>query len=426
MPVVVDEVLHHTEVLSTTSWGDEPAFGVGESIEDLAVVQARVDLTILLAVRSFEARAEHRAEGHASVVPWLQHHLRMKTSTAQRYARLSRFVTAHPVLEEAMRAGTLGLDHVDLIRSNWSAKAAEAWEAALPRIVEHAPHMRFSDLARDLQAFADRLRPRDAEGRYEELLAGRRFQKLGNGDLDGYGMIRGWLDPVSYPIFANEHDRLVDQLFRQDWETARELLGRDPDPVELAELTRTHAQRAADAVIEMARRSKAHAGGTVAAAVEVVLHTTLETYQAALRHKLTGEPLVIPPDGFCETDDGTPLSPVAAVYASIDGLVRRLVLDAEGVPVDYGTAIRAFTDRQKGAIRSTFRRCTHPYGCDRTGPLLQIDHEIEVQDGGPTDLANGSPKDGPHNRTKSAHRKHPPRPGVRIDTNQRRGPPRWC
>jgi len=141
VPAVVDEVLHHTELLSKTPWGDEPAFGVGESIEAMAVAQARLDLAVLEAIWSFAARGEHRAEGHLSVVPWLQHHLRMKRRTAQRYARLARFVFEHPVLADAMRSGVLSLDHVEVIQIHWSADAAEAWEEAFPHIVAHAADM---------------------------------------------------------------------------------------------------------------------------------------------------------------------------------------------------------------------------------------------------------------------------------------------
>ena len=225
----------------------------------------------------------------------------------------------------------------------------------------------------------------------------------------------------------SEHDRLIDQLFKEDWAAAKDLLGRDPTAIELHELTRTVAQRSHDALVEMARRSTTLAGGSVSAAAEVVLHTTQDTYDEALRHKLAEDPddeMVIPPGGFCETDTGVPITPVAAVYASILGQVRRIVFDAEDEILSYGRARYPFTNAQKSALRAKFRRCTHPYGCDRTGPLLQADHITEAQHGGPTDTANGQPMDGPHNRWKTNHLHDPP-PDTRIDDNQRRGPPPW-
>jgi hypothetical protein len=136
--------------------------------------------------------------------------------------------------------------------------------------------------------------------------------------------------------------------------------------------------------------------------------------------------MTIPPDGFCETADGTPVTPVAAIYASLVGQVRRIVFDADDEILSYGRARYPFTDAQKGAIRAKFRRCTHPYGCDCTGRRLQIDHILERQDGGPTDITNAQPLDGPHNRWKTHHRNHPPPDtGTPWDTGQRRGPPPW-
>jgi hypothetical protein len=348
----------------------------------------------------------------------------MKKSRAVRIARLCRFLAAHPVLEDGMRAGHLSFDHVEAIAEAYQPTKAEAWEQAMPHIIASAAHRRFEDLARDLTAFADTLRPKDAEERFEEQLDNRSFSKAKT--IDGYGFLRGWMDPISYQIFAAEHTRLVDELFAADWAFAQEILGRDPDHLELVELTRSPEQRAHDALVEMARRSKTLAGGAVAAAAEVVLHTTLETFEEAERHKCSADPddeMVVPPGGFCETDDGTPISPVAAVYAAIDGRVRRIVFDADDEIINYGRARRPYTPIQGAAIRAKYRRCTHPWGCDRIH-RLQNDHIVECEDGGPTDIGNLQPLDGPHNRWKTNTKHQPPPPG-RRDDDQRRGPPPW-
>jgi hypothetical protein len=425
VPACVDDLFRSSELVAKVSWGDEPVAAVGESMEAINAVRNRADLALLLAVRSYECRGEHRAEGHASVVSWLQHHLHLTKRVAQRTARLARFVSRFPDLEAGMAAGHLSLDHVGAIADHFSEKHAAAWEEAMPHVVEHAQHMRFEDVVRDLRAFANDLAPKKAEDDLEELIEGRKFSKTAGADFDGHGRIQGWLDPISYPIFASEHDRLTDQLFLEDWAFCQDVLGRDPDEVELADLTRTRRQRAHDALIEMARRSKADAGGRVAAGAEVVLHTTVEAYQEALRHKLADDPhdrMVIPPRGFCETEDGTPLSPMAAVYVSLWGQVRRIVFGADDEILSYGKAKDLFTPVQRGAVLAKFRRCTHLFGCDITGRRLQIDHVLERHQGGPTDVVNAQPLDSGHNRWK--HRNPEPPDGPR-DHGQRRGPPAW-
>src|SRR5690606_39919353 len=55
-------------------------------------------------------------------------------------------------------------------------------------------------------------------------------------------------------IVADELTRLERRLFEGDWAQAKEALGREPVVTELA---RTPAQRRADALVEMAARSKA-------------------------------------------------------------------------------------------------------------------------------------------------------------------------
>jgi hypothetical protein len=78
-------------------------------------------------------------------------------------------------------------------------------------------------------------------------------------------------------------------------------------------------------------------------------------------------------------------------------------------------ARRIYSDAQAGATQAKFRRCTHPFGCDHTGPILQTDHVVEHEDGGLTDVSNAAPLDGPHNRWKT-NTKHGPRSTVPVTT----------
>jgi hypothetical protein len=156
----------------------------------------------------------------------------------------------------------------------------------------------------------------------------------------------------------------------------------------------------------------------------VILHTTWDQYQAALAHTVTGDELVVPDGGFTETHDGVPMTPTAALYASLQGDVRRIVFGADGEILDFGRARRGYSDAQAMAVQSKLRRCAHPYGCDVTGIRLQTDHRWEHEDGGPTDIANADVLHDAHNRWKTNNKHGPPPPG-RRDTGQRRGPPPW-
>ena len=422
MPTCIDDLTFQSELASKVAWGDEPVAAVAECMEALGAVRNRADLMILEAGHSYACRGEHRAEGHTSMVGWFQLHLGMKKAEAQRYARLGRFVFQHPSIADGMRAGHVSLGHVQLLADAYRARHAEVWDRVIPLIVDFCREGRFEDVTRHVQATADKLSPKDAADRFEQQIEDRAVSFTTT--IDGMGYGRLWLEPFATATFGQELERLYQIEFKKDWAAAKDSLGRNPDNRELEDLTRTPTQRRHDALVEMALRSKAAAGGKAEASYCVVLHTTWDTYQAALRHKVTGDDLVVPDGGFCETDDGDPISPVAAVYASLEGHLRRIVFGADDEILSFGRARRGFPAPVAMAVRSKFRRCCHPYGCDCRGLRLQTDHVVEWEDGGLTDVANAQPLDDTHNWDKTNHKHDPPRPG-RRDTGQRRGPPPW-
>ncbi len=420
----VDDLEQASAMVAKVAWGDEPAVAVGEAIEAMHRSRSRTDAGLLLAVRSFSARGEHRVDGHVNVAAYLQHACGLKKREALRIARLSRFLDHQPVLEAAMVEGRISMDHLDLFTDAHRERFAEAWTEAYPLLVDYASEARFEDVARAVQRFADQLSPKDADDRFQEQVEGRSFTKAIS--MDGFGHLQGWFDPITYAIFAAEHDRLVAIEYQNDLAIAREVLGRDPDPLELAQITRTPAQRSADAVRVMAQRSKTLAGGAVAATAEVVVHMTQDHYEAGVARDLGDESAVGDPDGFCELDDGTPISPIAAVYLATIANFRRIVYGADDEIISYGKARRGYSPPQYGALRAKYRRCAHPWGCGRTGRALQADHIDEHADGGPTDITNGQCLCGFHNRWKTRHKPDPPRTTPKDTGARRARPPDRC
>lgn len=428
MPAAIDDLEHASRLVTKVAWGDELATVVGESIEAMLRDRSRQDAALLRAVRSYSARGEHRAEGHAHVASWLQHHGHLPMREAQRLARLSRFLDHQPELDAALAEGRINADHVAVFARVHRERWAEAWTEFWPHLIAYAELSRFEDTARAAQHFADGLSPRDADERFHEQVDGRRFSKAST--LDGFGHVEGWLDPITYAIFAAEHERLVQLEFEADWTAARNVLGRDPTPLELNELTRTAAQRSADALRIMAERSKTLAGGAVAAAAEVVIHLTEEEFEAGAARGLGDDEAEYPEDGISELADGTVVPPIAGFYLSLIGAVRRVVYGADDEIISYGRARRPYSATQIAALRAKYRRCAHPFGCDRTGRALQGDHVREWQDGGVTDCRNGQCLCGFHNRWKT-HHQHDPPTTTRRDTGARRArspvrPPDRC
>ena len=410
MPAEIDDLCHASRLAAKVAWGNLPPVVVGEGIEGLCRARNQADAALLAAVRSFSGRGEHRGEGHASVVGWLQFHCGLRKRTASRVARLSRFVDKVPTVADALADGVISFDHVEAIADAYRERHHDAWLEGAPLLIDYvAEGGRFEDFARQAQRFADQLSPTDADDRFDNrspAAASPRPPPSTGSVTSEAGSTRS--PTRSSPPSTTASSRLE---FEADWAAARDILGRDPDYAELAELTRTFEQRSADALRVMAERSKTLAGGTVAAAADVVIHCQDSSFITALCRLLGHLADQEPADGFCETDDGTVISPVAAVYLSLLGNLRRIVFDTNGEILAYSRGKRLFTPAQAAAIRAKFRRCSHPYGCDRTGPLLQSDHITEWQNGGTTDVANGQPLCAFHNRWKTNNQNRPPPAG---------------
>jgi hypothetical protein len=130
-------------------------------------------------------------------------------------------------------------------------------------------------------------------------------------------------------------------------------------------------------------------------------------------------------DSLHELDDGTVVTVNTVVLALLTGTVRGILYDDRGEVLRYGRDRRIFSPAQRSLGQALYRRCAHPWGCDRTGPSTQTDHTVEFQDGGLTDVDNAKRYCGPHNIWKTNHRFDPPPQGAPPpDTAQRRTPRR--
>jgi hypothetical protein len=191
------------------------------------------------------------------------------------------------------------------------------------------------------------------------------------------------LDPVSGTIVSNELKRLEQALFDADWAEATERLGHEPTT---SDLGRTPAQRRADALVEMAIRSRtAPAGGKRPEPVFTVL-VGWETLKGRI----------------CELANGTMVAPGALVPWLDEARLERIVFDAKGRPIDVGVSQRLFTGATRRAIEVRDRECTHPT-CDVPSEDCQADHIVPWSMGGPTTVDNGRMACGFHNRERHRH-----------------------
>ncbi len=214
--------------------------------------------------------------------------------------------------------------------------------------------------------------------------------------------VDGWLPPVEGEIFLSELKRLEACQFKQDWNDAKQRLGREP----LAnELGRTTPQRNAAALAVMAQRSAALGDKPITNLPCVNIHLDWDTYQA-ICNEMLGFDAHYPADGRRETEAGHTVTPQQCANLLVQGHIRRVVTGPNGHILNFGVKKRYFTGGLREAIMVRDRTCTEP-GCTVPARQCQVDHGQPASDGGPTDEANGYLKCAFHNGLKGTRTAKP-------------------
>ena len=309
---------------------------------------------------------------------WVATRCHLPNGQARRLVRRGRELRHLPACAGAWLEGAVTGAQVDAI----AALRRPATEEALARdealLVDQARRLRFESFTR-VTAYWEQFADPDGTEATEEERRSRRDAYLAS-SFGGMWLGQVTLDPVAGSIVSGELERLEGGLFESDWREAGDAFGREPTPGELA---RTPSQRRADALVEMATRSRtAPSDGKRPAP----LFSVLVDYPTAAGR-------------ICELADGTVVSPGALVAWLDRALLERAVFGPEG-RVEVGVTTRLFTGATRRAIELRDRQCTHPY-CDRPPSECEIDHIVPYSLGGPTTQANGRLLCGFHNRLRT-------------------------
>lgn len=353
-----------TEHLDRLLDSDPESFGDAESIRTLYRYRARFDAWLAKATAAFEGSEEWTTSGAQTAAAWLAVETGLSKVEARRSVRRGKALRRLPVAEQAWLAGEIGTAHVDALNRVRNLRTEAALERDEAELVGHARRLRFEEFTRVLDYWCLHADPDGAE-----LSAEHQHQRR-----DAYlaasfgGMWLGKLtfDPVSGAIVDNELRRLSEQLFEADWSEAKRRLGRDPV---VDELPRTHAQRRADAFVEMATRSASMPPG---ARRPAPLVSFLVDYEHRYR--------------LCELAQGLVVAPGAVLRHLTVADFERVVFSPPN-RVDVSETWRFFTGALRRKAEVQDRTCQHPY-CDRPAVDCQVDHIIPFSDGGPTTLEN--------------------------------------
>ncbi|HVT41823.1 MAG TPA: DUF222 domain-containing protein [Acidimicrobiales bacterium] len=358
----------------------------GASIEALHRAVARLDAFVTEATAAFEVNGEWAADGAKTAAAWISTRCRVPRTAARRGVRLGRAMRELPACAEAWREGRIGTDQAAAIARARRYRTASSMERDEGMLVAYAEEMGFEDFYRALSYWKQLADPEGADEDEESRRAAR--DVFLEPSIDGMFLGQITLDPISGSIVSAELKRLEQIFFEADCAEAAERLGRRP---RMDELARTSAQRRADAMVEMATRSRTAAPDGVRPAPLFSVFVGYETIHGRI----------------CELENGTVLAP-SALDAWMDSAYFERAIFRLGNRVDVSVRARLFTGGTRRALELRDRMCTHPY-CYEPAEDCQGDHIDPYAEGGPTTQENGRLLCGFHNRLRNqVERKRPP------------------
>jgi hypothetical protein len=375
---VCEEVETLGESVDALGGLDAFTFSDSDSLSALQRESARLEYLKTVAAGEFDASGEWSLCGAKSPVAWMVTCWHIPKYEAKRLVRRAKALAHLAVSSDAFRSGDIGAAQFDALAKVRTPANEEAFHRDEAILVGFAKELKFEPFCVALDSWANRVDPDGAEEAEHER-RNRRDVYLAQ-SIKGMYLGAMTLDPVSGAIVSTELKRLEDQLFEADWAEASERLGRTPM---VHELQRTWAQRRADAMVEMAKRSAstpADARRPAPLVTFVVDYPTMKGY-------------------ICRIQGGPVISP-GTIFEHLDQATFERIVFGPGVRAECSPETRFFTGATRRVIEVRDQACTHEY-CDLEAKYCEIDHIVPYGEGGLTEQDNGRVHCGFHNRLRN-------------------------
>ena len=349
---------------------------IGEALMRLVELESRIAVTEARLVREFDRREAYRRDACVSTMGWLRLRTELSHAAAKRRVQRARLLERMPMLTDALAAGAVTTEHVDVI-------ARRAIPARLERIAEHDETL--TRLARDADPHQVKVAVKrivehvDPDGSDDPLACEAE-------DLREFRMHKGMhglgrVDATTTPL-------LTELLMR-----ARDLYSvPDPPDTPLAK-QRTPAQRWHDALVAALSVAVDNHPGCAVDGVKTHASVFLDLFTVLGQDDLATIKPMLGTSGE--------LTPDAArhLLATTNPTLRLVLGLGPWLPVSVGRARRGLPDFMRGALQAALSKCTGP-GCDRPFSWCEADHREEWWQGGITALINAGPLCTAHNNLK--------------------------
>ena len=389
----LDDIGEAVRLAAKVDFGGLSGAEVESAAEQVQALKAQLAALEAEVVGAYDSSMQWSTRAHRSAAIALRHRCRLHGGEAAGVVSLARSLRTMEGTALALADGVITRAHARRL-----AKAASRPEfgEAEAFLLDKASTLSFRDFERAVsywEQVVDEARRGDDPEPCDPREQNRALHV--SKTMNDMARLDGWLEPVGRAAFTEALRRIEKELFDADWQLAKNDHG---DAVTLAHLWRTPAQRRADALVEMAKRSVSAPADGLRPLPLVILHSDTDTFEQALARLLrTAPPTPLGTDRLCELDDGTVITPTQMIEEAAGGHVRRLVYQAPGVILEYGRKVRLFKGALRQAIQARDRQCVHD-GCEVPARHCEIDHIIEWDAGGPTDHRNGRARCSYHHR----------------------------
>lgn len=358
-------------------------------------------------IASAERHGHHLLGGHRGPAAWARATIDVSPATSHRLVARARLLSREPLLDDALRTGRIGVDHVDIIAHYAEPDyAAENLSEYVPALLNAADTLSYDDfvlVVRHWQLTVDPGHELGDDERAHQKRTARVFKRR-----DGSWRIEGNMSNVDGVILDEVFSAFLAAETEADWDAARAIKG---DLATSRDLPRTLHQRRADALMAMVHHAARPDTGQPAQPLVNLLvdaDTLLDTLDDDNRDddNRDDDTTASAPETWtwqnraARTTSGHPVHPQHVLHAMLVGKVRLIVHDGTGRVTHVGRTQRFFPGAVKDVIDALHPRCRHPgCACQR----LQADHIIPWSTGGPSDATNAAPLCGLHNRWQHTH-----------------------
>ncbi len=351
-----------------------------ERVEELRRI---VEAAAITATGVIDRSNPFRPQGFFSAKTAVKHMCRLSGPEAHRRVQTARLHAALPEWADAETDGCVGVAQSELmarIAANPRIPAA-VLERDAPSLLNDAisqPFDEFERRARRWEALAD---PDGDLARHEHLHTNRNVTMRPRPD-SGW-TLSGNLAELAGAEFNEIFAWFLEAEWHTDWAEARHRLG---DTATTNDLSRTQAQRSADALLAMARAAAATPPGSQTPRPTLNVLIDHESFEAHLRGE-TPDPRRYR-DVVVRTQTGRRLHPDDAINTALIGHIRRVVYDGSSTVIDLGRRQRLFRGSSRDAVMLLLTTCIW-IGCDQPIAWCDADHSISWKAHGATVPRNG-------------------------------------